>query len=501
MKHTDTRKKHLLRTAALLLCLLTALPLTAACGGSGDGGDGTVGDPTDTPLVTEGETAAPDSLDARKEVSDGVPTVDYKEKKYRIFYQKRYTTDAVSHFDHETGDKTDDAVYRRNRAIEERFNVHIVGIEGEEDPMVVTLMNAVSTGEDAYDLYLGHTIFSGKAALAGYFYNWYDIPHMDFSKPWFPKATIDGLTVNDRMYMTTSDLCISFVYNTYCFYFNKALAEANDLPDLFEVVDEGKWTLDTLGSYVKEIYTDLNMNNTRDADDLYGFVTGTGAEAAPWPYACVVPTVAFGEGGTVESVFNSERANTMLSKLRDLINVNPGGFNAEGTEKGSQKMFMDGQAVFATGLVGTSESAFRELTMDYGIIPYPKLDEAQDGYYTIPGGSISGMAVPVTVEDTDFVGAITMALARESWVSVMPEYYDVVLKVKGARDPDSVRMLDLIMAGRSVDTAYMYDNFTGYVYGWSGLLTNGKELSSFTAGKDKAVIKHYENVMKLFWED
>lgn len=56
--------------------------------------------------------------------------------------------------------------YRRNKAIEERFNVNIVGIEGEEEPMVKTLMSSVVAGEDAYELFMGHSIYSGETALS-----------------------------------------------------------------------------------------------------------------------------------------------------------------------------------------------------------------------------------------------------------------------------------------------------------------------------------------------
>ncbi len=41
---------------------------------------------------------------------------------------------------------------------------------------------------------------------------------------------------------------------------------------------------------------------------------------------------------------------------------------------------------------------------EYGIIPYPKYDEAQEEYYTQVDGSHCVLAIPKTVEDLEFVG-------------------------------------------------------------------------------------------------
>ena len=429
-----------------------------------------------------------------------MPELNFDGKDFRIFYQKRYTTDAVPEINEETGDVINDAIFRRNRTIEERFNINIVGTYGEEDAMVTQLINSVSAGDDEYDLFLGHSIYSGRAALAGCFYNWYDIPYMDFSKPWFPQASIEGLTINDRMYMTVSDLCLSFTSVSYCMYFNKQMIEDYNLPDIYELVDSGEWTVDKLYDIAKDMYRDLNGNSTADIDDQYGFASALTNHTTTWLFSCKVPTVELHEDGTVKSVFNSERASTLIDKLRKLYNDNPGSYltAANSAQASPMSSFMNGYSAILTDSIGASVSQFRDVMFDYGIVPYPKYDEAQDGYYTIPGGSVSCMAVPKSTVDTELVGAVTAALARESWVSVMPDYYDIALKVKGVRDETSIRMLDIILDGRSVTAPFLYDSFVGYNYKVADLLGGNSELASYVASMDNKVIDHYESILELF---
>lgn len=494
MKHKLTS----VRSTAILLALCSLCGALASCGDNKEPSGTDTKANTDT--SSSDDTAELDSLEARKLVSDDVPELNFDGKDFRIFYQKRYTTDAVPEINEETGDVINDAIFRRNRTIEERFNINIVGTYGEEDAMVTQLINSVSAGDDEYDLFLGHSIYSGRAALAGCFYNWYDIPYMDFSKPWFPQASIEGLTINDRMYLTVSDLCLSFSSVSYCMFFNKQMIEDYNLPDIYELVDNGEWTVDKLYDITKDMYRDLNGNSTADIDDQYGFASALTNHTTTWLFSCKVPTVELHEDGTAKSVFNSERASTLIDKLRKLYNDNPGSYlTAANSEQASpMSSFMNGYSAILTDSIGASVSQFRDVMFDYGIVPYPKYDEAQDGYYTIPGGSVSCMAVPKSTVDTELVGAVTAALARESWVSVMPDYYDIALKVKGVRDETSIRMLDIILDGRSVTAPFLYDSFVGYNYKVADLLGGNSELASYVASMDNKVIDHYESILELF---
>jgi hypothetical protein len=83
----------------------------------------------------------------------------------------------------------------------------------------------------------------------------------------------------------------------------------------------------------------------------------------------------------------------------------------------------------------------------------------------------------------------------------MPQYYDVVLKYKGARDEASIAMIDTILDGRSVGFEFIYDAFNGFVYQMGSILSDNVALPTYIAKKERPVVKHFENVRDLFFPE
>ena len=117
-------------------------------------------------------------------------------------------------------------------------------------------------------------------------------------------------------------------------------------------------------------------------------------------------------------------------------------------------MFENNQALFNNSTFFYI-SALRSMEADFGIIPYPKYDEIQDGYFSrVEGGRAS--AVPVTATDTEMISVIMEAMSSASYDLVIPAYYEIALKGKVSRDAESEDMLDIIMNGRIYDLGDTY---------------------------------------------
>ena len=93
------------------------------------------------------------------------------------------------------------------------------------------------------------------------------------------------------------------------------------------------------------------------------------------------------------------------------------------------------------------------------------------------------------------------ALAAETWKTVLPQYYDVVLKYKGARDETSISMIDIVLNGRNIDFEFIYDGFNGFIYKMVDILKSDAGLATYTAKNGKIVAKHYEKVLELFFPE
>lgn len=232
------------KTSALLLsALLATLILSASCG------DGS-GNTTDTVNVPANDTTAPvetepvDALAARMNVDDELETVDYQGKTFRILgddaCEDYYTMPET------TGDVLDDAIYNRNVAVTDRFNIVLEAAVFDETQMVAALKNSVMAGDDEYQLFAGHVINAGGGVCDSLYYNWYDIPHIDFEKPWWSSSIREDLTYDGKAFIAIGDFAMTSIDSTYCVYYNKQIASDYDLANIYDIVNEGKWTVDKL---------------------------------------------------------------------------------------------------------------------------------------------------------------------------------------------------------------------------------------------------------------
>ena len=98
----------------------------------------------------------------------------------------------------------------------------------------------------------------------------------------------------------------------------------------------------------------------------------------------------------------------------------------------------------------------RDMESDFGIIPTPKYDAAQESYVTYNAlGNSTGFVIPITA-DSEISAVISDQLAYEGWRDIVPVYYDIALKSKYGRDERSADMLDLIMSNIRCEFTQVY---------------------------------------------
>ncbi|MBO5649185.1 MAG: hypothetical protein J6S76_04665, partial [Clostridia bacterium] len=80
-----------------------------------------------------------------------------------------------------------------------------------------------------------------------------------------------------------------------------------------------------------------------------------------------------------------------------------------------------------------------------------------------------------------------------------PAYYDVALKVKGARDEESIKMLDMIKESCVFDFGFIYDG--NKAYGgilFSQILRNNKHIESTWKRYERSATKWYDSILEAF---
>ncbi|MCR5264757.1 MAG: hypothetical protein K6D94_12840, partial [Clostridiales bacterium] len=461
---------------SLILLASVTVGAAAACGGAGTGEPASTTAAPDGGAVTEpAETEPLSDLELRALVSDDLPEADYGGYTWRIVAETNY----LNHYfmEEEDGDVIDDAVYGRNLRVSERYNIDYEVVCDTDQGNFIK--KTVTAGEDAFDVVSMHVVSLSGSAVNGYFMNFYDLPYVNFEKPWWGQSNIDDLTYHGVALMGVGNYGLNSIGQTYCVFFDKTKVENYGLGDLYAIVNDGVWTIDKQTELTKDIYLDQNGDGQRDIEDLYGFATSPYSNINAYLWAFDNPICAKDEKGDISVVIHTPKASSIVDKLAFITHDVPGTFystkyqskDGMGKHGGPRDLFVKGNVLLANGLFEYSLLYFRECA-DFGIIPYPKWDENQERYLTMVDGGHAAEAVPLTCQDPERTSVILEALNAETYKTVVPAYYEIALKVKYARDNESIEMMDMIMQSRIFDFGYVYDNWNGASFWMENLVAN-----------------------------
>ena len=473
-----------------IICILmiTALLLNVfACAGdtNGDNAD-TAADKTGNAAENTGENTLDSTTEEVKLLPD-LPESNFEGYEFKIYskgpsYNEWGSMDIAA--DEENGEPINDAVYKRNRYIEEKLNIKITEVPSASGDMVGTVKKTVSAGDNAYDAVVPNMYDQATLAAGGNLIDLKQVPHLDLSKKWWDqKANID-LTIGNKLFFTVGDLFIMDNDATWLVIFNKELIRDLELENPYDIVRNNKWTFDKLLDMCKGVSKDLNGDGIMDRNDFYGNVS-QGENMTAYYLASGEKYVSKDSGDLPFTAMDSERSLSVVEKIYDLMYDNTVSYNYWDLSdaepfKITQAMFENNQAVFkitALQLV----IRMRNMETNFGIIPMPKYEETQKDYAHYVHPTASALSIPVSNQNMERTGIILEALAAESYYTVRPAYYEISINGKFLRDEESIEMLDIILDSRVYELAMMF--------GWNGL---GGVLEDMYRPKKRDFVSTYE---------
>ena len=477
------------RITAMLLASVMAGAAMASCGESAGSAPASAtsaageGSPEAAETTAEAETTI---------IPDDLPSdLNFEGREFRIGYRDDSTLKPVYAAEAD-GDVVNDAVYESNMRVSERLNLKMVPIIYNDESMG-KVKKAAMAGEDAYEVVEGHDISIGNLSITGIFQDLYNVEHLDFSKPWWPSYSVDSLTVNGHMMLLSGYLSYWNVASTRCIWMNKKLIENYNLELPYQTVRDGRWTLDLYTDYMKDVYSDLNGDNTRDEEDLYGWAQTSGVYAYQESFG--IEPYKEDENGMLYIDAADEKLLTLVNKTRHALFATDGGIVL--SKLGMLDMFKNGTSMFMYETINTAV-AMRDSDIEYGFLPIPKFDESQENY--ISGSTDRPYAIPITVTDTAYVGAVLEAMASEGYRTVRPAYFDIALKNKYTYDEESAEMLDIIGDTIILDFAYIYSDYKGFAWTIMNLIapkSNG-DFASYAAKQEKPETKRIAKLNEYF---
>ncbi len=492
-----------MKKTQLLSVFLSLLMMASAvsCGG----GSG----PSDTSESTSagGDTTAlsPDEelsiMEQRALIPDDLPDTGYEGRQFMMYVHSGKPENFV--LEAETGDIVDDAVFQRMLRIEERFGVELVPETSGQPHTTHTglVSQLILSGDDTYDLVSLHSMSGSELSLEGAFVNLYDLEHIHFDKPWWPKFVIDELSLMDQIYVFSSPLTTNIVSGSCIYFFNRDLIDNHNLENPYDIVNAGEWTLDRMTELLKDTYRDLNGNSQADMDDQYGFATYMGNTYYSTASAGV--EILKKSADDLELVVNNERTIKFIEKNYALFTSPDSHITQNWTSEESNQLFLGGQALFVSGSLGDAATTWRDSDINFGMVPMPKLDEAQEDYITMSGREL--YAIPSTAKDPSFAGLMVEALTAEGYKTVLPTYYEYALKHKFVRDEEhyeeALAAVDRIEQSLTLTFWYMYGGSDPKLYVNMAnqlLLQDSTDFASYYASTEAGARAQIKKVLDFF---
>ena len=453
---------------ALALACLLLIGGLVACGGDTEK---ETKDPTETnaPETQTGtEGGRYDASFDRNSVADDIPadlrfdgeTVTFFVRDDDELWKYEMDVDALMN------DTLYDALYYRNKTVEERLGITITtigqpgkyGVRAQWNDTLRTAVNTKLTDFDAAAIYLST---GSVLAVEGVYYNVIDFPNINLEKPWWNQSIQDELTMFNTLYYLAGDIAVTELTGTFSMAYNKNLYEkyyGATGENLYDVVNDMRWTIDYLYDLAAGVHEDLNGDGIVSDGDVVGYTSHDPNAQDSWNDAWIAACgidITTKVNGVPELSFYSDRTIRAHEAVQRLSVTCPGTL-VGGTKE--LTTFADGKVMFTrTNLNGGA--GLREMKDSYGIIPMPMLEENQDGgYATIVNNTSSLITVlsSLPAERKELLGATLELMAAESYKQVTPTYFEVAVKTKYAESPEDAKMYDLILNSVKFSFGYCY---------------------------------------------
>lgn len=348
----------------------------------------------------------------------------------------------------------DEAVYRRMKAVEELYDIKFNFIEetGSGNAAMSKLMMAVTAGESDYDAAVVAAYDAVPLAMSGALYDLGSIKSLTLEKDWWDARANADLKIQGMLFATTGDIDFWDDMQQNVVAFNKQVkADLNIAEDFYALVEDGDWTLDALATYSKLATEDLNSDGVYDMSDKFGLITWDDSVYAAFVGSGERVVRANADGNLELTLTGSERVVDVLTKYTDICFGGNAINYQRYTASEAINMFSSNRALFFLGRLQSLDN-YRDMETDYGILPYPKYDAAQEEYVTVAAPyHMTLFTVPFMANDPERSGAVLNALGYYGQQYMTEAYYDKTLTGQYFRDEDSLATLELMASTRAYD--------------------------------------------------
>ncbi len=370
------------------------------------------------------------------------------------------------------GDVQSDALYYRQRDIEELFEIDWNNYTPEEledkglDPFAEAVKQDVLAGTKAYDAGYGMS-FTCTALLAGNcLMDMAEFETVDLDMPWWTQSLRDTYSMAGALYLVNGPILTCHYQDAASVVFSKVVAEDYGIDGLYDIVRNGEWTFDKMFEIASLVPANANGSGAYRFGD---------PDAVSMLIAQGITITKFDENGVpyVEDAIDKNIVDIADKFCRifgdDTQTVHTKGwhnrsFHESLEEKygyeSYEEMFADDRILFL--FIPTDEAAWLRIhEVQFGILPMPKASVSQEDYisYATPVSAFD-VFTPKSTKDVHVTDVILEAMAALGYKYFKPVFYDTMLKSRMVYDYDSKDMIDIIFNTKRHDMINMFDEGT-----------------------------------------
>lgn len=402
----------------------------------------------------------------------------------------------------EDGDSIGKAVFERNKFIKDNYGIEIkLTLPEEGNEPIRMLREDISSGLNEYQAIVCPSVYIGHLAGEGLLkdLNEADPDILHLNEAWWDKNIIDDLTIKGKTYFLASNTFIDSNETTWAMYFNKDVMDAYSIEDdLYQLVRDGKWTYDKMYEMIKKVdYQAEGTKTYKDSLDVgsaqWGMVLQS-YDVYSFMQAGMQTTID-NKGDTLALRFLEQENVNAFKKLAEIIydekNVGLADYQGrwnEGIYEQEKQIFAVGNSLFMPHTVSTlNDDVIKESSANIGIIPMPKVNEAQERYCSsIAVYHFPVIAIPESNKSKFDVTCYALeAMAFYGSKLVTPEYYQSIYDSAPLANEENSDILDMIFNNRIYDVAVCYNigsESTSFLYCYTDSLGN----------KDSDIVKRFE---------
>ncbi len=457
------------KTLALILAILMIIPTVVACADP-NGGE------TTTAPIENATTTSPEGTDAETELKSATLPDDLKFNNETVVILSRessFITDEIMIED--DGITVHTAVFNRDQRVQEQLGVVFESnkVTGDQYAISDILRNAANTGETYFDIIANSSYSTIMYTNENILVDLNDCQYMDLSAIYWSQGFNESASIGTHQYLATGAISLSLIRYMFVSFYNKNLLENAQYENLYDVVDDGRWTLDYLITLSNDLYRDTDGSGTVNEGDTVGFLGSSVLYIDPYWSGCDVRIISKDEDNMLVYDLDKDRLNTVVDKLITLYHDSNAWFDKSSGDDGKQtamgELFSSGTAATTImRLVSVETEQFGSMEDEYGVIPLPKLNEDQDKHYTFVHDQFTSYGITSVLsndeEKVQMLGAVLEALALESYKEVTPTYFELALKGRYLKDSEAWRMLDTIYENVKLDAGVLYTKVLNSVH-------------------------------------